>query len=108
MTSVDSLKAFLGMAFGVAKVVDALSDGFQLSDLSAVLSAAKSVPGGLSAAPAALSQYLGMTDEDALGLEAWVMSEFKLSNENVEHAIETALQVVIELHSLVRLVFPKA
>lgn len=104
----DSIKAFLKMGFTFGKVVSALSDGFQLSDLGDILAAAKSIPGGLAAAPNALSQYLQMTDEEALPLEDWCVAEFSLPNHSVEAAIEGALKVVIELHSLARLLAPKA
>lgn len=107
MTGTDSLKAFLAMGFSMAKVVDVLGDGFQLGDLGPILTAAKSIPGGLAAAPAALTQYLTMSDEEALPLEDWVTSTFDLKDDAVELAIETALKAVIELHSLVRLFAPK-
>lgn len=102
--AVDQLKTFLKFGFALGKVVDALSDGFGLGDLGAIISAAKSIPGGLAAAPSALSQYLAMSDEEALPLEDWVVAEFDISNDMVEVGIEMALKVVIELHSLVKLV----
>jgi hypothetical protein len=108
MLAVDQLKAFLTMGFSFAKVVDSLSDGFQIADLLVVLDAAKQVPGGLAAAPAALAQYLAMTDEEATELEAWVVATFDVKNDAVEQAIETGLKVVIELHALVALLFPKS
>jgi hypothetical protein len=104
----DSIKAFLSMGFSFGKVVEALADGFQLSDLGPILGAAKSIPGGLAAAPMALAQYLQMTDEEAAPLEAWVIETFDLKDDSVEHAIETALTVVIELHSLLKFFKPKA
>jgi hypothetical protein len=105
--AVDSLKAFLKMGFSFGSVVAALADGFQLGDLGEILSAAKSIPGGLASAPGALSQYLNMSDEEAVSLESWVEAEFDIDNDNVERGIETALKVVIELHSLARLLVPK-
>lgn len=104
----DSIKAFLKLGFSLGKVIEALADGFQFGDLGPILSAAKSIPGGLAAAPSALSQYFLMTDEEALPLEEWVVSEFDLSNDAVEAGIETALKVVIELHSLAGLLKPKS
>lgn len=104
----ESIKAFLAMGFSFGKVVEALGDGFQLSDLGPILGAAKAIPGGLAAAPVALSQYLSMSDEDAAPLEAWVVETFDLKDDAVEHAIETALTVVIELHSLLKFFKPKS
>lgn len=107
MDKLDSLKAFLNMGFKLAGVVAVLGDGFQFGDLGAIVVAAKSVPGGLKAASTAWSQYVSMNDEDALPLEDWVVATFDIPNDSVEVAIETALKVVIELHSLVQLVVPK-
>jgi hypothetical protein len=104
----DSIKSFLKLGFSLGKVIEALSDGFQLSDLGEILGAAKAIPGGLAAAPLALAQYLQMTDEEALPLEQWVVAEFDLKDDSVEHAIETALTVVIELHSLLKFFKPKS
>lgn len=104
--SVDHLKAFLSMGFSLGKVVGALSDGFQLGDLGAIVGAAKAIPGGLSAAPSALSEYLNMSDEDAVPLEDWVVATFSVPNPTVEVAIETALKLVIECHALARLLVP--
>jgi hypothetical protein len=108
MQAIDSIKAFLKLGFSLGKVVEALSDGFSLSDLGPILTAAKAIPGGLAAAPAALAQYLGMSDEEALELEAWVVSEFDLKDDALEAGIETALKVVIQLHELINLFKPKA
>jgi hypothetical protein len=105
--ALDSLKAFLTMGFSLVKVVETLADGFQLSDLGPIVSAAKSIPGGLASAPKALGEYLNMNDADALPLEDWVVSNFDVKNETVEVAIETALKLVIELHALARLLVPK-
>lgn len=108
MTNTDSIKVFLTMGFAMAKVVDDLGDGFQLGDLGDILAAAKAVPGGLAQAPTALAQYLAMTDEDAAPLEAWVESNFKIKNQQVETAIEMALKFAIELHGLASFLKPKA
>lgn len=104
----DNIKAFLRLGFSAGKVVAALADGFQLGDLGEIVGAAKNIPGGLAAAPKALSEYLNMTDAEAEPLEAWVVTEFSVPDHNVELAVETALGVVIQLHSLARLIAPKA
>lgn len=104
----ENIKAFLRLGFSFGKVVEALGDGFQLADLGPILAAAKAIPGGLAAAPAALGEYFNMSDADALPLEDWVVAEFDLKNDAVEQGIESALKVVIELHSLVKLFKPKS
>lgn len=107
--ALDALKSFLQMGFKLGSVISALSDGFQLlKDLGPIVDAAKSVPGGLAAAPQALYQYLNMTDEEAVALEDWVVATFDIPNDTVEVAIEQALKVVIELHSLAKFLKPKA
>lgn len=105
--SVDSLKTFLNMGFTLGKVIVALEDGFQLSDLGPVLAAAKAIPGGLAAAKDALNNYLTMDDSEALPLEEWVTTQFKVPDAGVEAAVQTALKVVIELHGLAHLLAPK-
>lgn len=109
MDALSNLKSFLTMGFKLGGAFSALADGFQLlKDVGPLLEAAKAIPGGIASAPAALSEYLNMSDEQALPLEDWVVATFDIPNDAVEVAIEQALKVVIELHSLAKFLKPKA
>jgi hypothetical protein len=105
--NLDALKAFLTMGFKLVNVVEALEDGFQLGDLGQIVAGAKAIPGGLKSAQTAWSQYVSMSDEEALPLEDWVVANFDIKNDVVEQGIEQSLKVVIELHSFAALLAPK-
>jgi hypothetical protein len=61
----------------------------------------------LAGAAAALGQYINMDDMAAVELEKYIVTEFDLADDKVEAAIETALQVAIQLHDLVKLFVKK-
>lgn len=106
--AVDNIKAVLKVGAAGANLVEALVDGFQLKDIGPILSFAKSLPGGISSAKAALEEYMKMSDQEALPLESWIESEYDLQNNDVEQVIEQILKVVIQLHDLAALLKPKS
>lgn len=93
------------VAFGLAagELVAGLADGVGFDDVGKVVAAAKAAGPGLAGAGDALKEYVAMSDADALELENFVVAEFDIADDKVEMAIEQALKVAIELHSLVAL-----
>lgn len=105
MTS--DLKALVFFGLKVMELVDKLSDGFQLGDLVKVLDVAKAAP-AIKGAVAALAEYKAMTDAEAADLEAYIQSNFDISNDAIELVIEEALDILVKLHSLAGKVLKKA
>lgn len=104
----NELKALVGFGLSAAELVADFADGISFSLISKVVEVAKLSKPAIKGAQAALDQYIAMSDEEALSLEAYVMGEFDISDDKVEQAIEAALKVAIELHSVVALFAKKA
>lgn len=105
MTS--NLKELVHFGLKAMELVDRLADGFQLSDLGKILDVAKSAPPAIKDAGAALAEYKAMSDAEALDLEAYIATDFDISNDAIEGVIEQALDILIKLHSLAAKVLKK-
>jgi hypothetical protein len=102
-------KELLGFGFALVGVGVALSDGFQIGDLGKIVDAARQAPAGIAGAADALAEYAGMSDEEAVDLEAWVVANFDIPNDALEATIEGVLDVLIRIHGLAKLIVkPKA
>lgn len=97
----DELKKLVGAGLSAGEFIASLSSGFSFILLLKLFGLVKDSIGAAKVAPVALAEYLAMSDEQALELESWVEKEFDISDDNVEKMIESALKVVIELHSIV-------
>jgi len=101
------LKSLVGFGLACAELVADLADGVSFSLISKVVQVAKEAKPAFKGAEVAFEQYVGMTDEAALEIEQWVVSEFDIDNEKVELAIESALKAIIQLRVIVELLVPK-
>ncbi len=102
------LKELVGFGLSVGELVEGLAEGVSFDDVAKLIAVARQAGPGLNGAAAALGEYVNMTDAEAVDLEAYVESEFDLSSDSVEYAIESALKVAIQLRDLVKLFKPKA
>lgn len=95
----------MGLGLSVGELVAHLGAGNSVwSAVGKVVDIGRMVGPAFKDANLALSEYANMTDEEAAGLEAYVVSEFDISDDTVEVAIESALKLVIQLHELAKLV----
>lgn len=99
------LKEVLGLILSAIEAGFAFADGFQFSDVAKGIEAIKKLP-AIKKAEAAFNQYKSMSDQEALELEDFVVTEFDVSDDKVEQVIEGALKVVIDLHAVAGLIKP--
>mgnify|MGYP001596944811 CR=1 FL=1 len=102
------LKELVAFGLNCGELIAGLADGVGFDDIGKVVAVAKLAGSGMGGAAAALAEYAGMTDAEALELEKFVESEFDIANDKVELGIELALKTVIQLHEVVKLFLPKS
>lgn len=99
-TNLKELVAF-GLACG--ELLKSVSDGFQFDDIGKFVNAARLAGPAFKDAGQALSEYTGMTEQEAVDLENFVKEQFDIDDDAVETAIEAALTAVIKLHDVIGL-----
>lgn len=100
---IQEVKDVVRMGLCIGELVDALSDGIGLSDLGALLRAAKSVKPAIDALRSGqlLPELKDLSDAEREELKAFIADEFDLSNDALEAAIEKGLQIAIDLSKLI-------
>lgn len=104
---VQNVKEIILFACKTARLIEGIADGADLGDLPKLFEVAKSAGPAFKDAKLALAEYVMMTDAEAVDLEAYVVANCELNDDNVEQGIEKALAIVISLRELAGLLVKK-
>lgn len=105
--AVSNLQNLVDLALSVARLLDSVVHGFSFSQIADFISIVRLAGPSISHAPAALAEYVAMTDAEAVALEEHVVKTFDVEDAVVELVIVNGLKVLIELHGLLALLVKK-
>lgn len=107
---VQEIKDVVGLAIGVAELVDSAADGVSLNDIFAVVGVLKKVKPAVDAIKSGklVDEYAALDASAKSELVAWFGSELDIKDDQVEAVIDQVWAVVLDLNDLVGLLKPKA
>lgn len=102
-------KDLLKFVFGLAMAADkAASDGkFSLEDIGLFMAPMVDAPAAFTGLKNLGTEFKNLSPEQAAELNVWVKQNFDIAEDKVEAAIETGLQIALQIAALV-LSFKKA
>lgn len=103
---VENIKEIVLFAGRVARLIEAVADGFGVGDIFQAIAVAKLAPAAFKDIERAWDEYRDMDDEEALVIDAAIEEEFDLEDDKIEAFVEQALKIAVELRGLAQL-FPK-
>lgn len=100
----EEVKQVLALGVRAAELIDALSDGVGLSDLGALLRAAKAVKPAVEAIKSGrlVPAIKDLDEVEKADLKAWAVAELNLKDDELEAKIEKAIAVAVDLTDLVK------
>lgn len=102
---VSEVKDVLGLAISLGELVEALSDGVGISDIGKLVTVVRKAPSAVSALKSGkvLPELKDLDAQEKEELKAWAATEFDLENDKVEAAVESGLNVAIDLCDLLKI-----
>lgn len=102
MLGIENLKKLVHFGAKLAnQVATSLSDGWQWTDALSFVDEMAAVPGAVKAIPEARKELADLTAEERQELHNYLADEFDLPNDKIEALVEHALNLALELVSLV-------
>lgn len=104
--AVKNLQEILDLGLTAVELGENVAGGVNFATLGKLIETGKKVKPAIDDAKLAITEYANMTDEEAVGLEAWASKEFDLKDDEVESKIELGLAVALKIHELLGLILP--
>lgn len=102
------IKDVVSPVIAVGHLIDSAADGVSLGDIMGVVGVLKKVKPAIDAIKSGklVDEYKALDETGKAELAAWFNSEFDITNDSVEAAVEQAWVVVLGLSELVKLIKP--
>jgi hypothetical protein len=104
LMNTQAILDLLNFGFSVAKLIDTLLHGFSLALIGELLEVIRTAPVALSEAGNAWSEYKSLSDTDRATVDAYIVANFQIQEANIQAAVETVLELLVSLSSLLGMV----
>lgn len=96
----DQIKAELDYFFAEEALLEQVVTGFHFSELPSGLSVVQDVPAEIAAAPAALAQWMSLSDADSVDVQNYITTHYGVAPTSAQQTVENILKALVQAHGL--------